>query len=562
MQISKILRIGLKSAETGGKSMSNPNLPISGKYNTYIGARYVPLMGGEWNQDKAYEPLVIVTYQGNSYTSNTFVPAGMDINDKTYWTLTGNYNAQIDKYREEVESALDTINDTANDVHEAYTEILAIQPEIIKTANEAKSAITNTADNAINQINSKVTAATSEIDNKVSTVETSLDNKLITGKSEINSLISSGVNSINNASSTATSDISDLKQSIESELNSLKDEINDELTTSKTSAVEDIENTKNTAINEINDIIPNTLLKRDLSACTIEVLFACDNNASMGGTNDGNGGFANINIHKSINSLKSVTEPQCIHIVYGYSSHNVLNDILEYLRAHTDALITYSVWCESQIGSNNPFVNFNAAIEDARQFAAYARHIWTLTHAQMFQRNIYYTTNGWLICVYSTLTLGMCSVYQMYVNVANNDLKINRINFAADEECIRASLISTSTFPISFTDTVAIMGANYTNIIEFNYPFNGIIFPEFPSIFVESTVGDGNNIIYTIGSLSLTLYKSSTVTSKLRLAYNVGTNGLAGNTAANSFNVSIHSRHGFFETSYKRILTTQSIGSR
>lgn len=542
--------------------MSNPNLPISGKYNTYIGARYVPLMGGEWNQDKAYEPLVIVTHQGNSYTSNTFVPAGTDINDKTYWTLTGNYNAQVNKYREEVESALGSINDTANDVHEAYTEILAIQPEITKTANEAKSAVTNTANNAINQIDSKVTAATSEIDNKVSTVETSLDNKLIVGKSEINSLISSGVNSINNASNTATSDISNLKQSIESELNRLNGEINSEISATKASAVEAIEETKNAAINEINDIIPNTLLKRDLSDCTIEVLFACDNKASMGGTNDGNGGFANINIHKSINSLKSVTEPQCIHIVYGYSSHNVLNEILLYLQAHTNALISYSVWCEAQVGSNNPFVNFNAAIEDAKQFAAYARHIWTLTHAQMFQRNIYYTTNDWLIRVYSTLTLGACSVYQMYVEVGTNDLKINRINFAADEECIRASLISTSTFPITFTDTVPLMAHNYANIIEFNYAFNGIVFPEFPSIFVESTVGDGINTIRTIGSLSLTLHKESTVRSNLQLAYNVGTNGLAGNTSANSFNVSLHSRHGYFETSYKRILTTQSIGAR
>lgn len=542
--------------------MSNPNLPISGKYNTYIGARYVPLMGGEWNQDKAYEPLVIVTHQGNSYTSNTFVPAGTDINDKTYWVLTGNYNAQIDKYREEVETALDSINNTANDVHEAYTEILAIQPEIVKTANDAKSTITSTAGNAITQINNKVADATTEINNKLSVVETSLDNKLIAGKSEINSLISSGVNSINNASSTATSDISNLKQSIEADLNGLKDEINSELTTSMTSAVEAIENAKNVAINEINDIIPNTLLKRDLSTQTIEVLFACDNNASMGSTNDGNGGFANINIHKSINSLNSVTEPQCIHIVYGYSSHNVLNDIVSYLQAHTEALITYSVWCESQVRSNNPFVNFNNAIEDSKQFANYARHIWTLTHAQMFQRNMYYTTDGWIARVYSTLTLGACSVYQMYVNIGTNDFKINRVNFSADEECIRASLISTSTFPITFTDTVPIMGANYTNIMEFDYPFNGIVFPEFPSIFVESTVGDGINIIRTIGSLSLTLTKESTVTSKLQLAYNVGTNGLAGNTSANSFNVSIHSRHGFFETSYKRILTTQSIGAR
>ena len=106
--------------------MGNPNLPISGKYNTYIGARYVPLMGGEWNQDKAYEPLVIVTHQGNSYTSNTFVPAGTDINDKTYWTLTGNYNGQVEQYRSEVEGVkqeVSQLNDSLGETNNILTEL-------------------------------------------------------------------------------------------------------------------------------------------------------------------------------------------------------------------------------------------------------------------------------------------------------------------------------------------------------------------------------------------------------------------------------------------------------
>lgn len=117
--------------------MSNPNLPISGKYNTYIGARYVPLMGGEWNQDKAYEPLVIVTHQGNSYTSNTFVPAGTDINDKTYWTLTGNYNGQVEQYRGEVEAVKQEVNQlntaldgTNNDLTELQTKVNANEADI------------------------------------------------------------------------------------------------------------------------------------------------------------------------------------------------------------------------------------------------------------------------------------------------------------------------------------------------------------------------------------------------------------------------------------------------
>lgn len=125
--------------------MGNPNLPISGKYNTYIGARYVPLMGGEWNQDKAYEPLVIVTHQGNSYTSNTFVPAGTDINDKTYWTLTGNYNGQVEQYRSEVEGVKQEVNQLNSDLSTTNNNLT----ELENTVNENK---VNT-DNAIAKSN-------------------------------------------------------------------------------------------------------------------------------------------------------------------------------------------------------------------------------------------------------------------------------------------------------------------------------------------------------------------------------------------------------------------------
>lgn len=68
----------------------------------YIGARYVPLFDGEWDNTKVYEPLTIVQYQGNSYTSVQAVPQGIDINNTNYWAATGNYNAQVEAYRREV----------------------------------------------------------------------------------------------------------------------------------------------------------------------------------------------------------------------------------------------------------------------------------------------------------------------------------------------------------------------------------------------------------------------------------------------------------------------------
>ena len=70
----------------------------------YIGARYVPVFANppEWNDTRRYEPLTIVLHKGNSFTSTQYVPTGIDISNTEYWLETGNWNAQIEAYREEV----------------------------------------------------------------------------------------------------------------------------------------------------------------------------------------------------------------------------------------------------------------------------------------------------------------------------------------------------------------------------------------------------------------------------------------------------------------------------
>ena len=82
--------------------------------NVYIGARYVPKLVGEWDGTKetAYEPLIIVTYQGNSYTSRQYVPAGIDISNTEYWVLTGNFNGQIESFRLTLEEINTKIKNT------------------------------------------------------------------------------------------------------------------------------------------------------------------------------------------------------------------------------------------------------------------------------------------------------------------------------------------------------------------------------------------------------------------------------------------------------------------
>ena len=84
----------------------------------YVGARYVPKFADpiEWNSRNTYEPLTVVVHEGNSYTSKSYVPAGIDIANDTYWVATGNYNGQfqhlinqVDKYLTDIDANTEAI---------------------------------------------------------------------------------------------------------------------------------------------------------------------------------------------------------------------------------------------------------------------------------------------------------------------------------------------------------------------------------------------------------------------------------------------------------------------
>lgn len=110
----------------------------------YVGARYVPLIAqpAEWSKNTAYEPLTIVLYQGNSYTSRQAVPIGIEITNEDYWALTGNYNAQVEQYRKETERAVELAN-------EAKTEASASKVISDKNAIDIAKNTTDIAKNTI-----------------------------------------------------------------------------------------------------------------------------------------------------------------------------------------------------------------------------------------------------------------------------------------------------------------------------------------------------------------------------------------------------------------------------
>lgn len=103
------------AAFIAARAGASPDAPAPG-VRQYVGARYVPVFADpmEWSSTRGYEPLTIVAYQGNSYTSMQSVPAGVDIANTDYWAQTGNYNAQIEAYRQEVLAYDQRITDNAN----------------------------------------------------------------------------------------------------------------------------------------------------------------------------------------------------------------------------------------------------------------------------------------------------------------------------------------------------------------------------------------------------------------------------------------------------------------
>lgn len=127
----------------------SPDAPAPG-VRQYVGARYVPLFADplEWSSTQGYEPLTVVLHEGNSYTSRQSVPVGIDIDNTAYWAQTGNYNAQIEAYRQEVLAYDGRITANANAIAaEAQARESEVAEAMADIAAEAQARING--DNAL-----------------------------------------------------------------------------------------------------------------------------------------------------------------------------------------------------------------------------------------------------------------------------------------------------------------------------------------------------------------------------------------------------------------------------
>ena len=160
----------------------------------YIGSRYVPIFAdpAEWNDTRTYEPLTIVNHQGNSYTSKQYVPTGIDISNEDYWALTGNYNSQVEQYRQETKNAVAQVDSRLSE-------------------NEKNVATQLSAQNT--QVSNQLSAQNTQVSNQLSAQNTQVSNQLSANEAKMDTL-QSNVNKQVDALSAETQQVETNKNNI------------------------------------------------------------------------------------------------------------------------------------------------------------------------------------------------------------------------------------------------------------------------------------------------------------------------------------------------------------
>lgn len=174
-------------------------IPPSGAVQ-YIGARYVPVFANplEWSPELTYEPMTIVTYNNNSYTSRVPVPAGVLPTNDAYWAMTGQFNAQladlsgkIDGWDEQIaentetaknaettaQNALDLVNQSTADYQTIKATVEQHTTEIADVKSTAETNADNIASNeaAIKQNETNIATNTGDISTLKAQVKTASD---------------------------------------------------------------------------------------------------------------------------------------------------------------------------------------------------------------------------------------------------------------------------------------------------------------------------------------------------------------------------------------------------
>jgi hypothetical protein len=188
----------------------------------YIGARYVPIFADpvEWDDEREYEPLTIVTHNGDCYTSKCYVPKGAQLppypeGQTKYWVKTSDYNGQfadlkktvldlsrlVEQFQKDNKDFTDLINGWNEKVQQWETEMTA-WGERLDTVESHVTDLTNSLNaeidraKAAEQANAAAIAketadrqqAISELDAAYKAADTALSDRITANKTDIDAL--------------------------------------------------------------------------------------------------------------------------------------------------------------------------------------------------------------------------------------------------------------------------------------------------------------------------------------------------------------------------------------
>ena len=199
-----------------------PPPPFKGGTSMYIGARYVPIFADpvEWDDEREYEPLTIVTHNGDCYTSKCYVPKGAQLppypeGQTKYWVKTSDYNGQfadlkktvldlsrlVEQFQKDNKEFTDLINGWNEKVQQWEADMTA-WGERLDTVESHVTDLTNSLNAEINrakaaeQANAAAIAkettdrqqAISELDAAYKAADTALSDRITANKTDIDAL--------------------------------------------------------------------------------------------------------------------------------------------------------------------------------------------------------------------------------------------------------------------------------------------------------------------------------------------------------------------------------------
>ena len=165
----------------------------TGDVTQYIGARYVPVFADplDWVNTREYEPLTIVYYGGNSYTSKQYVPTGIDITNGDYWVVTGNYNAQIEQYRNEVEQMQTQVTTNTNDITQVKSDMTTLENNVDSEISNLQTTVNGQISELQTTVDGQISELQTTVDGQISELQTTVESELQETETTVNNTLSS-----------------------------------------------------------------------------------------------------------------------------------------------------------------------------------------------------------------------------------------------------------------------------------------------------------------------------------------------------------------------------------